>query len=65
EEHGEKSQKDVIFNLNGILLEPAVFDKLRQELTLKPVNNTISSIQDSQLYTFTSHDLTGESHSLV
>ncbi len=65
EEHGEKSQKDVIFNLNGILVEPAVFDKLRQELTLKPVNNTISSIQDSQLYTFTSHDLTGESHSLV
>ena len=62
---GEKAQKDMVFNLNGILLEPAVFDKLKLELTLHPVKNTLQSIQDSRLYSMTFADLSGENHSLV
>lgn len=62
---GEKAQKDMIFNLNGILLEPAAFDKLRQELTLHPVNNTLQPIKDSQLFAFTFSDLSGNNHRLV
>ena len=62
---GEKAQKDMVFNLNGILLEPAVFEKLTQELTLHPVKNTLQRIQQSRLYSMTFADLSGESHSLV
>ncbi len=62
---GEKAQKDMVFNLNGILLEPAVHDKLKQELTLNPVKNTLESIQDSRLYSINFPDLSGESHSLI
>ncbi len=61
----EKAQKDLFFNLNGILLEPAVFDKLRQELTLHPLPNTLPPIKDSQLFAFTFPDMSGENHSLV
>jgi len=62
---GEKVQKDMVFNLNGILLEPDAFEKLTSELTLRPVKNTLDGIQDSQLFAITFPDLSGESHSLV
>jgi len=63
--HGEKAQKDMVFNLNGILLEQAVFDTLKQELTLHPVENTLHPIQDSHLYAITFPDLSGVTHNLV
>lgn len=62
---GEKAQKDMIFNINGILVEPAVVDKLRQELTLHSLDNSLKPIQDSQLFGFSFPDLSGENHSLV
>ncbi len=65
ENQSEKAQKDVIFNLNGILLEPAVFDKLRQELALQPVTNTLKTIRNNELYAFTFPDISGESNSLA
>ncbi len=65
EDRSEKAQKDVVFNLNGILVEPAVFDKLRQELTLHPLKNTLPGIPDSELFAFTFPVLSGENQSLV
>jgi hypothetical protein len=62
---GEKAQKDMVFNLNGVLLEPGAFTKLEEELTLYPLRNRLPGIADSRLYAITFPDLSGESHSLV
>jgi lipoprotein signal peptidase len=62
---GEKAQKDMVFNINGILLEEAVTERLKQELTLHPVKNTLAAIQQSRLYSIVFPDLSGESHSLI
>jgi class 3 adenylate cyclase len=62
---GEKAQKDMVFNLNGILLEEAVVDRLKLELTLHPIKNTLQPIQQSRLYSITFPDMNGGSHTLV
>lgn len=62
---GEKAQKDLVFNLNGILLEESVFQRLNRELTLKKVNNALQEVAESSLYAVHFPDLNGTPHSLV
>jgi len=64
-EHGEKAQKDVIYNINGINLEESVFKRLANEQSLKMVNNTLSEIPLSELFTSRFSDLSGTEHNLV
>lgn len=63
--HGEKAQKDLIFNINGINLEESVFNRLASEQTLKRVNNTLAAIDDSELYTGAFLDLNDTEQQLV
>jgi len=63
--HGEKAQKALVFNLNGILIENNVFERLGKELTLKKVGNTIEQIAESRLYAIHFPDLLGTAHSLI
>lgn len=62
--HGEKAQKDLVYNLNGVLLEAAVFDKLRQELSPKPLK-AHAQFPDSELFAIEFPDLNGGHHRLV
>ncbi|NOR51410.1 MAG: hypothetical protein GQ470_02215 [Gammaproteobacteria bacterium] len=62
---GEKAQKDMVFNLNGILIEDDIFKKLQQEVNLKPVLNKISSMQDSKLFALVFPDLAGSIHRMI
>ncbi len=62
---GEKAQKDLIFNINGINLEESVFNRLASEQTLKRVNNSLTAIADSELYTGAFLDLNGTEQHLV
>lgn len=63
--HGEKAQKDMVFNLNGILIEENVFKRITTELTPKRVTNPLTAIKESTLYAFQFPDLSGATHSLV
>ncbi len=62
---GEKAQKDLIYNINGINLEESVFKRLATEQKLKKVTNTIKAIADSELYTGAFVDLLGTEQSLI
>lgn len=63
--HGEKAQKEMIFNLNGILLEAAVFKRIAHELTPQQVANTLSEIKQSELYAFQVTDMNGNKQTLM
>ncbi len=63
--HGEKAQKDLIYNINGINLEESVFKRLAGEQKLKRINNGIPAISESELYTGRFVDLLGNEQSLV
>jgi class 3 adenylate cyclase len=63
--HGEKAQKDMVFNLNGILIEEGVFQRITHELTPKKINNKLRGITESTLYAMQFPDLNGANHSLV
>lgn len=62
---GEKAQKDLVFNLNGILVEERVFQRINQELTPKRVNNALEKIPESTLYAIHFNSLDNTSHSLI
>jgi lipoprotein signal peptidase len=62
--HGEKAQKDLVYNLNGVLIEAAVFDRLRQELSPKPLKAQ-PRFPDSELFAIEFPDLSGGHHRLV
>jgi len=62
---GTKAQKDMVFNLNGILIEEEVFDKLQQEVNLKRVMNKITTMQDSKLFSLVFPDLSGSVHRMI
>jgi hypothetical protein len=63
--HGEKAQKELVYNLNGILIEPAVFDLLQKELSPKRIVNKLPHKQDSQLFVIKVPDMGGTSSSLL
>lgn len=63
--HGEKAQKDRVYNLNGVLIEPEVFEKLQQEISPKKLNATLPQYPDSTLYAIEFPDLAGNPHRLV
>ncbi|MCW9088975.1 MAG: hypothetical protein OQK54_05535 [Gammaproteobacteria bacterium] len=63
--HGEKAQKDMVFNLNGILIDESVFKRITKELTPKTLHNPLDEIGESTLYAFQFPDMTGTTHSLV
>lgn len=63
--HGEKAQKDMVFNLNGILIEESVYQRIITELTPKKIQNPLPGIQQSSLYAFQFPDLAGTNHHLV
>jgi len=62
---GTKAQKDMVFNLNGILIEEDVFEKLQQEVNLKRVMNKITAMQDSKLFSLVFPDLSGSVHRMI
>ena len=62
---GEKAQKDMVFNLNGILIEDDVFEKLQKEVNLKQVQNRIPTMQDSKLFSLVFPDLAGGVHRMI
>jgi len=63
--HGEKAQKDLVYNLNGVLIEPEVFGKLELEIAPQPLGTTLPQYPDSQLYRIEFPDLAGNPHRLV
>ncbi len=63
--HGEKAQKDLVYNLNGILLEPDVFELLHQEVSPMRIVNKLPNIQESQLYAIKVSGSDGVNHSLI
>jgi class 3 adenylate cyclase len=63
--HGEKAQKDLVYNLNGVLIEPEVFNKLELEISPKPLSTSLPQYPDSQLYGIEFPDLAGNPHRLV
>jgi hypothetical protein len=62
---GTKAQKEMVFNLNGILIEPSVFEKLQKEVSLKRVQNKIATMQDSKLFSLVFPDLAGGVHRMI
>ncbi|MCW8826871.1 MAG: hypothetical protein OQK78_10665, partial [Gammaproteobacteria bacterium] len=62
---GTKAQKELVFNLNGILIEEEVFAKLQKEVTLKRVLNRVENMQDSTLYSLVFPDLSGDVHRMI
>ncbi len=63
--HGEKVQKDMIYNLNGILIEAEVFKLLYKELSPKRIVNKLANKQDSRLYAIKVPGIDGTSSSLI
>lgn len=61
----QKAEKDLVYNLNGIVLEPAAFKKLRQEVNFQPVDNPVIEYPGSRLYAGSFPDQEGNIHSLV
>ncbi len=62
---GQKEGTDLVYNLNGIILEPSAFKKLTRELKLRPIENRILEYPGSQLHTARFPDREGNSHTLV
>ena len=64
QEHGEKGQELIRYNVNGILLENSAFEKLRKELDLKRVKLRIGD-QTCTCYHASYHDLNGRDRGLL
>ncbi len=62
---GEKAQKDLIFNINGINMEEDAFKRLYSEQKLKKVSNSLADITDSELYTGNFTDLHDREQALL
>ncbi|MEN8170817.1 MAG: hypothetical protein ABFS08_11400 [Pseudomonadota bacterium] len=63
--HGEKAQKDMVYNLDGILIEEEIFELLQKELHPKRIVNKLPHKQDSQLFAIRAPGNNGESSSLI
>jgi lipoprotein signal peptidase len=63
--HGEKAQKELVYNLNGILIEAAVFELLQKELSPKRIVNKLPHKQESRLFAIKVPDVDGTSSSLL
>ncbi len=63
--HGEKAQKDLVYNLNGILIEPEVFELLQKEMSLKRIINKLPQMQESRLFAIKVTNSDGNSSSLL
>jgi lipoprotein signal peptidase/class 3 adenylate cyclase len=63
--HGEKAQKDLVYNLDGILIEPEIFELLQKELTPKRIINNLPDKQESTLFAIKVPGVGGESSSLI
>jgi class 3 adenylate cyclase/lipoprotein signal peptidase len=63
--HGEKAQKDLTYNINGINLEESVFKRLTSEQKLRKISHALKPITDSELYIGAFFDLIGTAKSLV
>jgi hypothetical protein len=63
--HGEKAQKEMVYNLDGILIEPAIFELLQKELSPKRIVNKLPDKQDSILFAIKVPGAGGESSSLI
>mgnify|MGYP001134380566 CR=1 FL=1 len=62
---GQKAETDLIYNLNGIILEPSAFKKLTRELKFRPIENSILEYPGSKLHTARFPDREGSSHTLI
>ncbi|SCZ51750.1 adenylate/guanylate cyclase domain-containing protein [Thiohalomonas denitrificans] len=62
---GQKEATDLVYNLNGIILEPSAFRKLTRELRLRPIENPILEYPGSKLHTARFPDREGSSHTLI
>ncbi|MDH5785384.1 MAG: signal peptidase II [Chromatiales bacterium] len=63
--HGEKAQKDMVYNLNGILIEPEIFALLQKEISPKRIVNRLPLMHGSRLFAIKITDNSGHSSSLV
>jgi hypothetical protein len=63
--HGEKAQKDLVYNIDGILIEPEIFALLCKELTPKRILNTLPEKQESTLFAIKVPGAGGKSNSLI
>lgn len=63
-EHGEKGQTKLRYNVNGILLDNAGFEKLQQEVALKELDIRING-QAVKLHVGRYPDLRGKMHDIV
>ncbi len=61
----EKAQKELVYNLNGVLLEPSAFEKLGKEVKLRPLRKALPEFGDSTLLASRFPDTTGAFHTLV
>ncbi len=62
---GEKAQKELIYNLNGILMEPEVFKLLHKEISPMLIVNKLPNMQESRLFAIKVAGGDGVSHSLI
>jgi class 3 adenylate cyclase len=62
---GAKAEKEMIYNLNGILLEDSAYKKLSSEIRLKRIKNEIKSLQDSDLLASKYADSYGTMHTII
>ncbi len=62
---GEKAQKDLIYNLNGILMEPEVFELLHKEISPMRIVNKLPNMKESRLFAIKVVGGDGVSHSLI
>ncbi len=62
---GQKAEKDLVYNLNGIILEPVAFKKLTQELKLRRIDNPILEYPNSRLHAARFVDCDGQSRALI
>ncbi|MCW8918835.1 MAG: signal peptidase II [Gammaproteobacteria bacterium] len=63
--HGEKAQKDLVYNLDGILIEAEIFEQLHKELTPKRILNTLPDKQESTLFAIKVPGANGKTSSLI
>lgn len=62
---GEKAQKALVYNLNGVVLEETAFEKLGREVTLKRIKNVFAEFHGSKLYASRYPDVEGSYHGLM
>ncbi len=62
---GAKAEKEMIYNLNGILIEDIAFEKLKRELNFRQIKNPIPAFKDSILLASKFPDTYGTMHTVI